>query len=366
MSLSAARRIALCLALCAVTGAARAQTQSPAAAQPAQAQNRVLLDLLRDVETLGRQMREMRGALDEMSNRLELLNDRVQKAEKRQGDLYNDTDARVRRIEQLAKDDGEARKKLAAQVSELELRLKKLELAAGAAPTAAQLAEIEARLGKSGAGVSPEVSLAQIGELDLRLKKLEAAALAAAAVPAPAGPAVPPVVATPVPAQAAAVQGGELREVAPGPTTAPVKAPATAAAAPASNAPVVVESDAIRRAYESALNRQRSGDAAGAVQEFRSFLKQYPRHELVPNAQYWLGEAYFRVGDYQNAIAAEQKLLVTYPDHLKAPDAMVILANAQAALGDSGAARRTLEDVIAKYPATEAAEKAKQRLARLK
>ena len=76
-------------------------------------------------------MRELRGELEEMSNKVEVLNDRVQKSEKRQSDLYNDTDARLRRIEQLAKDDGEARKKLVTQAGEIDARLKKLESAPG-------------------------------------------------------------------------------------------------------------------------------------------------------------------------------------------------------------------------------------------
>ena len=82
-------------------------------------------------------MRELRGELEEMSNKIEVLNDRVQKSEKRQSDLYNDTDGRLRRIEQLAKDDGEARKKLVTQTGEIDARLKKLESApsASAAPS---------------------------------------------------------------------------------------------------------------------------------------------------------------------------------------------------------------------------------------
>jgi TolA-binding protein len=35
-------------------------------------------------------------------------------------------------------------------------------------------------------------------------------------------------------------------------------------------------------------------------------------------------------------------------------------------MGDNAAAKRTFEDLIAKYPATDSAEKAKGRLARLK
>ena len=45
---------------------------------------------------------------------------------------------------------------------------------------------------------------------------------------------------------------------------------------------------------------------------------------------------------------------------------MLNLSSAQIALGDSQAARKTLEDVVARYPQTDAAEKARQRLAKLK
>ena len=119
-----------------------------------------------------------------------------------------------------------------------------------------------------------------------------------------------------------------LRRWHPPPPTPPTPpAVASTSAAPDPEATV-------RRAYEAALSKQRAGDSAGAVADFRTFLKLYPRNELAPNAQYWLGEAYFRMADYPNAIAAQQKLLVTHPDHLKAPDAMLILANAQSANGD--------------------------------
>ena len=45
------------------------------------------------------------------------------------------------------------------------------------------------------------------------------------------------------------------------------------------------------------------------------------------------------------------------------PDALLNIASAQSELGDNAAARRTLEELIAKYPESEAAAKAKQRLA---
>jgi TolA-binding protein len=51
-----------------------------------------------------------------------------------------------------------------------------------------------------------------------------------------------------------------------------------------------------------------------------------------------------------------------YPDSTKVPDAMLNISSAQSELNDNAAARRTLEELIAKYPTSEAAGKARQRL----
>jgi len=56
-------------------------------------------------------------------------------------------------------------------------------------------------------------------------------------------------------------------------------------------------------------------------------------------------------------------LIAAYPDSLKVPDAMLNIATAQLDLGDAAASRRTLEEIVAKHPKSDAAIKAKQRLA---
>ena len=56
-------------------------------------------------------------------------------------------------------------------------------------------------------------------------------------------------------------------------------------------------------------------------------------------------------------------LLATYPDSQKVPDALLNVASCQVELGDTAGAKRTLEDIAAKYPTSEAAGKARQRLA---
>jgi TolA-binding protein len=59
-------------------------------------------------------------------------------------------------------------------------------------------------------------------------------------------------------------------------------------------------------------------------------------------------------------------LVKNYPDSAKAPDALLVIASVQAEMGDAGSARNSYEDIIAKYPASDAAAKARTRLSGLR
>ena len=55
-------------------------------------------------------------------------------------------------------------------------------------------------------------------------------------------------------------------------------------------------------------------------------------------------------------------MIQLWPDSAKVPDALLNIASAQSEMGDNASARRTLEELLGKYPQSEAAGKAKQRL----
>jgi TolA-binding protein len=59
-------------------------------------------------------------------------------------------------------------------------------------------------------------------------------------------------------------------------------------------------------------------------------------------------------------------VLSRYPQSAKAPDALLAIAAIQIEQGDTGSARNTLEDIIARFPSSEAAGKARTRLASLR
>ena len=148
--------------------------------------------------------------------------------------------------------------------------------------------------------------------------------------------------------------------------TSQTLAPAPDAAGAATGKPGGADSAAENRVYESAYNLFKTGNYTGAVAAFQNFLKTYPSSNLAPSAQYWIGNAYFAQRDFKNAIASQQKLLEAYPDSSKVPDAMLNIASAQQELGNTAAARKMLNELIAKYPVSDAAEKAKKRLSVIK
>ena len=145
-----------------------------------------------------------------------------------------------------------------------------------------------------------------------------------------------------------------------GPAAAPTAAgtPSFPAAGPTSAASRVKE-DAVYDVGSSAFKR---GDYVSAIRAFKTFIKDYPAAQLVPNAHYWMGISYFNLKDYGSARSTQDGLLKQYPDSAKAPDALLALASIYVEVGDNGSARNALEDVIAKYPASEAAGKARTRL----
>ncbi len=192
-------------------------------------------------------------------------------------------------------------------------------------------------------------------DLDTRLRRLEQPS-GAGATPmgaAPAGPAPGPAATAPAPGTVA------LPAAPPAPAAPPTMATAKPALAPA-------PSDAEARAYEAAQGQRRIGNYQGAITAFQAFIDQYPKSPLAPRAQYWIGDSYYNLRDFKRSIGAQQKLIATYPGSSSVPDALLNTASSQIELGDIRGARNTLDGIVTRYPTSEAAVKAKRRLANLK
>ncbi len=140
----------------------------------------------------------------------------------------------------------------------------------------------------------------------------------------------------------------------------PVAAPADPAATPAA----AIKGDPAREGqeYEAALNQFKAAKYKEAAAAFAAFVQKNPDSSLAPNAQYWLGNAWYAQHDCRRAIEAQSIVTTKYPDSPKAADAWLAIATCQQEMGNPTGVKRSLDTVIAKYPNSPAAEAAQQRL----
>ena len=102
--------------------------------------------------------------------------------------------------------------------------------------------------------------------------------------------------------------------------------------------------------YDLAYGYILHGDYVLAEAGFRQFLDSHPDHELVPNARYWLGEAYYGRGDYRNAADSFLSYYKSNPQGSKASDSMVKLGLSLKQLGAKTEACATFNKVVTDFP----------------
>ncbi len=114
--------------------------------------------------------------------------------------------------------------------------------------------------------------------------------------------------------------------------------------------------------YENALNLLKNGQHREAMTAFEAFIGTYTASGFLPGAHFWAGNAALQAKEVAAAANHFNTILARWPADPVAPDAMLGLANSQQALGDANAARRTLQQVVERYPESNAAKAASQRL----
>ena len=143
------------------------------------------------------------------------------------------------------------------------------------------------------------------------------------------------------------------------------EAAAAATAASASAATTAAPAADEQAIYNRALEQLRSRNYAAAVDGFRALAASHPNGQMADNTQYWLGEAYYVTAEYDQAAAAFQRVLAGWPNSRKAPDALLKLGFTQIEQNKLAAARSTLQQLVVKYPDTDAAKLAAERLTKL-
>jgi tol-pal system protein YbgF len=119
----------------------------------------------------------------------------------------------------------------------------------------------------------------------------------------------------------------------------------------------------VYKAAYAALGRHEHADA---IAGFQHFLSKWPDHDYADNAQYWLGEAYYDQRQWDTALEQFRRVVKRYPAGNKAPDALLKIGFCYAKLSDAANARDVLAQVIEIYPKTDAAKLAAKRLDELR
>jgi len=123
-----------------------------------------------------------------------------------------------------------------------------------------------------------------------------------------------------------------------------------------------VDPAAEMRDYETALTLFKSAKYKDALAAFLGFIKSYGNSSLLANAHYWAASAHFQLREYARAAELFAKVSTAWPNDAKAPDALLGQANSQQEAGDVRGGRKTLEQLVDKYPASSAAQTARQQL----
>lgn len=99
-----------------------------------------------------------------------------------------------------------------------------------------------------------------------------------------------------------------------------------------------------------------------AMQEFKDYLKYFPTTLFASNAQYYIGDIYYKSDDFQNALLGFDAVLERFSDGNKTPDAHYMKALSLLKLGRNDAAAAEFRDLIKRYPDTDLAAQARARL----
>lgn len=77
--------------------------------------------------------------------------------------------------------------------------------------------------------------------------------------------------------------------------------------------------------YEQALTDLKNNKLDNSETKFTQFLNSYPKDTLAGNAQYWLGEVYYKKQDFAKAAVAFTDGYRKYPEGTKGPDCLLKL-----------------------------------------
>src|SRR5205807_1630825 len=137
--------------------------------------------------------------------------------------------------------------------------------------------------------------------------------------------------------------------------------PIASAGSPSGSSVIPAGAPSADTLYSNGLRDITSGKYDLARSEFEDYLKFYGDTDLASNAQFYLGEIFYKQKQYVDAVAAYDKVLSNYPKSFKLGPARLRKGMALLELGQKNGGVRELREVIKRFPGSD-----EDRLARAK
>ena len=102
--------------------------------------------------------------------------------------------------------------------------------------------------------------------------------------------------------------------------------------------------------YQAGIDALKQGQYAESRDHFTAFIKNNPEDTLVPNAYYWMGEAYYAEGNYRKSGETFLKAFQEYPDSPKAPDSLLKLGLSLKSAKQNKQACQSFDELLRRYP----------------
>lgn len=102
--------------------------------------------------------------------------------------------------------------------------------------------------------------------------------------------------------------------------------------------------------FEEGLSQLRRQSYGAAQMAFSDLIRLYPSSDRVPDAQYWLAEAYDADGKVLEADSTFRAVVTNFPKSARAPTALYKMALSLAKRGRTAEARVSMERITRDYP----------------
>jgi tol-pal system protein YbgF len=114
--------------------------------------------------------------------------------------------------------------------------------------------------------------------------------------------------------------------------------------------------------FQSSLDQLRRGSPASARRGFEELLRLYPTSDVAGEAQFYIAEAFSAEGNTAAADSAYATVVTKYGQSARAPTALYKRALLLQQRGNIALARTALNDLVRRYPRSDEAQLARDRL----